>query len=376
MHLADQSRSWNETAEEATRICGELVPFASAPGQENRLGFTVRFPLGVVCAITPFNSPLNTVLHKVAPAFAAGNSVILKPSGYTPLSAALLCETMLEAGMPPEFLALVQGSGNTVGNWLLEEQAINFYAFTGSTHVGQIIQAAAGLRRTQLELGSIASTIVCADADFDKAIPKIANAGFRKAGQVCTSVQMLLVEQSALEKVKARLLDELTRMPVGDPRKKETRIGPMIDESQAIRAEGWINEARDAGAELYCGGNRKGPVLYPTLLGKVRPGMKVIDQEVFCPLISLRPFAHLDDAVAMANSTPYGLAAGLFTNSITRGLNAAKKLRFGGVHINEASSSRADAMPFGGVKASGFGWEGPKYAIKDMSEERLITVSL
>ena len=363
-------------SEEAKRITGEMVPFGATPGQENRIGFTMRFPLGVICAITPFNSPLNTVLHKVAPAFAAGNSVVLKPSAYTPLTSALLCATMLEAGVPPDCLALVQGNGGNVGNWLLEEQKIAFYAFTGSTHVGKLIQSKAGLRRTQLELGSIASTIVCADADFDKAIPKIANAGFRKAGQVCTSVQMLFVEESAVDEVTARLCREIDKMPVGDPRNPETRIGPMIDGSQAERAEGWIREACSAGAKLLYGGTRNGSILNPTLLGSVTQGMKVVDTEVFCPLISVRPFADLDEAVAGANATPYGLAAGIFTSDITRALNAAKKMRFGGVHINEASSARADAMPFGGVKDSGYGWEGPKYAIREMTEERLITISL
>jgi succinate-semialdehyde dehydrogenase/glutarate-semialdehyde dehydrogenase len=363
-------------AEEAKRITGELVPFGGTPGQENRIGFTMRFPLGVVCAITPFNSPLNTVLHKVAPSFAAGNATVLKPSAYTPLTAALLCETLLEAGMPPEFLALLPGRGNDVGNWLLEEQGIAFYAFTGSTHVGKLIQRAAGLRRTQLELGSIASTIVCADADLDKAIPKIANAGFRKAGQVCTSVQMLFVEKPVFEEVLERLRRQIERMPVGDPRKPETLVGPMIAESQAVRAANWIEEACGAGARLLAGGQRTGPTLSPTLLGNVKPGMKVVDQEVFCPLISLRPFTDLEEAVAAANATPYGLSAGIFTSSITRGLTAARKMRFGGVHVNEASSARADVMPFGGVKDSGYGWEGPKYAIREMSEERLITINL
>ncbi len=369
-------RTLEISAEESKRIVGEMVPFGSTPGQEGRIGFTMRFPIGVVCAITPFNSPLNTVLHKLAPAFAAGNAIILKPSAYTPLTAALLCETMLEAGMPPEFLALVQGPGNVVGTWLLEEQGVAFYAFTGSTEVGRTIHRSAGLRRCQLELGSIASTIVCADADFEKAIPKIANAGFRKAGQVCTSLQMLFIEKTAYEEVKKRLCMEIERMPVGDPRRVETRIGPMIGEPEAARAEQWIHEAREAGAQLIRGGERRGSILAPTLLEDVRPGMKVIDREVFAPLLSLRPFNDLDEAVTAANATPYGLAAGIFTSNITRGLNAARKMRFGGVHLNEASSARADAMPFGGVKDSGFGWEGPRYAIREMSEERLITISL
>ena len=225
-----------------------MVPFAASPGHENRIGFTMRFPLGVVCAITPFNSPLNTVLHKVAPAFAAGNAVILKPSALTPLTSGLLCRTLLEAGLPPGLLNLVQGEGETVGNALLSEQAIGFYAFTGSTRVGRLVQQAAGLRRTQLELGSIASTIVCADADMERAVPKIANAAFRKAGQVCTSVQRLFVEKSAMADVTERLTTEIERMPVGDPRDAKTRVGPMISEEQAQRAESWIVEAREQGA--------------------------------------------------------------------------------------------------------------------------------
>ncbi len=364
------------SAEEGKRLVGDMVPFDASPGHENRIGFTMRFPLGVVCAITPFNSPLNTVLHKVAPAFAAGNAVILKPSALTPLTSGLLCQTLLEAGLPPGLLNLVQGEGETVGNALLSEQAIGFYAFTGSTRVGRLVQQAAGLRRTQLELGSIASTIVCADADMERAVPKIANAAFRKAGQVCTSVQMLFVEKSAMAEVTERLTTEIERMPVGDPRDAKTRVGPMISEEQAQRAESWIVEALEQGARLVRGGERKGPLLAPTVLGNVRRGMKVIDREVFCPLVSIIPFENLDEAVAAANATPYGLSAGLFTSNVVRGLNAVKKMRFGSVHLNEASSARADVMPFGGVKDSGFGHEGPAYAVREMTEERLVTISL
>ncbi len=220
-------------AEEATRIIGETVSLAATRGQHERIAFTLRVPIGIVCAITPFNSPLNTVLHKVAPAFAAGNAVILKPSAITPLTAALLCEVLLDAGMPEGFLALLHGSGEETGRWLLEEQAIGFYTFTGSTRVGRAIHAAAGLRRTQLELGSIASTVVCADADLDKALPKIANASFRKAGQVCTSVQRLFVEDRILGEVTERLVELAATLPAGDPRQPQTRVGPMISPAAA-----------------------------------------------------------------------------------------------------------------------------------------------
>jgi len=363
------------SAEEATRIAGEMVPFGASPGQQDRIGFTLRVPVGVVCAITPFNSPLNTVLHKITPALAAGNAVLLKPSNLTPLTSALLCELFLEAGLPPALLGLLQGGGDTVGRYLLEEPAIAFYAFTGSTRVGRIVQQAAGLRRTQLELGSIASTIVCADADLDRAAAKIANAAFRKAGQVCTSVQRLYAERGVAEDVAARIVAEARRMPAGNPWKSETRIGPMITEAAAERAVAWVAEATGSQARLLTGGNRAGAVMEPTLLGGLRSGMRVLDQEIFAPVLSILPFDELSEAVAGANATPYGLSAGIFTRDINAAMRAAKALRFGAVHINEASSARGDAMPFGGVKESGFGREGPQYAIREVTEERLVTIN-
>jgi succinate-semialdehyde dehydrogenase/glutarate-semialdehyde dehydrogenase len=362
-------------AEEATRLVGEMVPFGASPGQQDRVGFTLRVPVGVVCAITPFNSPLNTVLHKVTPALAAGNAVLLKPSNLTPLTSALLCEMLLEAELPPALLVLLHGSGDTVGRYLLEEQAIAFYSFTGSTRVGKIVQQAAGLRRTQLELGSIASTIVCADADLDRAAPKIANAAFRKAGQVCTSVQRLYVQRAVLDEVTARVAAQARKLPAGNPWKVETRIGPMITEASAARAVEWVAEAAAGQARILTGGGRSGAVMEPTLLADLRPGMRVIDQEIFAPVLSILPFNELAEAVAGANDTPYGLSAGIFTRNINAAMQAAKALRFGGVHINEASSARGDAMPFGGVKESGFGREGPHYAIREVTEERLVTIN-
>jgi len=362
----------NLSAEEATRLTGDMVPFAASPGAHKRLGFTQRFPVGVVCAITPFNSPLNTVLHKVAPAYAAGNSVVLKPSAYTPLTAALLAEVLLEAGMPPAFLALLQGEGDSVGTWLLEEQDVAFYTFTGSTRVGRIIQQAAGLRRTQMELGSIASTIVCADADLERAIPRIANAGLRKAGQVCTSVQRLYVDRAIAGEVAERLVAYAATLPAGDPRDPATRVGPLITRQAAERAEQWIAEARSLGARVLCGGAREGSVVEPTVLAEVPENGRAWCQEAFAPLLALRPFDDFEAAIAGANDTPYGLSAGVFTRDIERALLAARTLRFGTVQINETSSARSDVMPFGGVKDSGFGKEGPAYAVREMTEERLV----
>lgn len=360
------------SAEEGVRLTGDMVPFAASPGAHARLGFTQRFPVGVVCAITPFNSPLNTVLHKVAPAYAGGNAVVLKPSALTPLTSALLGEVLLEAGMPPGFLAIVQGDGDTVGGWLLEEQDIAFYTFTGSTRVGRIIQQAAGLRRTQMELGSIASTIVCADADLDRAVPRIANAALRKAGQVCTSVQRLYADKSIAEELTGRLVDYAATLKAGDPRDPATRVGPLISEQAAVRAETWLREAAAAGARILCGGRRDRAVIEPAIVADAPDGGRVWRQEAFAPLLAVRPFEDFDAVLASANDTPFGLSAGIFTRDLDRALKAARTLRFGTVQINETSSARSDVMPFGGVKDSGFGKEGPSHAIREMTEERLV----
>jgi succinate-semialdehyde dehydrogenase/glutarate-semialdehyde dehydrogenase len=363
-------------AEESKRIVGEMVPIDGAPGQENRLAFTIRMPVGVVCAITPFNSPLNTVAHKVGPALAAGNSVVLKPATQTPLTAAILCEVLMEAGVPPGFLNLVQGEGPEVGEWLLQEQQVAFYTFTGSTRVGAIIQRAIGLRRSQLELGSISATIVCEDADLSRAVPRCVNASFRKAGQVCTSVQRLYVQRSILDGFVASLVAATSKARIGDPMDPATLVGPMISEREAERAASWVREAVEQGARLMCGGRREGALFFPTILVDVTASMRVMCNEIFAPVISILPYDSLDAVFAEINSTPYGLAAGIFTTNVNTAMQAARQLRVGTIHVNETSSSRVDVMPYGGVKESGFGREGPKYAIQEMTEERLITWSL
>jgi succinate-semialdehyde dehydrogenase/glutarate-semialdehyde dehydrogenase len=364
------------SAEEAKRITGELIPIQGAPEQlETRLAFTIRMPVGVVCAITPFNSPLNTVAHKVAPAIAAGNTIVLKPSNYTPLSAAHLCRALMDAGLPPGFLNLINGGGEDVGTWLLENQSVDYYTFTGSTRVGQIIQRYAGLRRTQLELGNISATIICDDAALDVAAQKCVNASFRKAGQVCTSVQRILVHESVIDRFSAMLAERASKLKIGDPRDPDTFVGPMIDEKEAVRAQQWIDEAVAGGAQQVLGSRPQGALLGPVILRRVTSSMKVVCEEIFAPVISLIPFKSVDEAIAMANGTPFGLAAGLFTNDITRALQVIRRLRMGNIHINDTSSSRVDLMPYGGVKASGFGHEGPRYAIRDMTEERLVTLN-
>lgn len=364
------------SAEEAKRLTGEMVPFDGAPGQTDRLGFTVRVPIGPVCAITPFNSPLNTVCHKVGPALAAGNPLVLKPALATPHTAVLLTELLLDAGLPPRLLALVHGGGRTVGQQLLEHPAFSFYTFTGSSEVGRIITETIGLRRSQLELGSISSTIVCEDARLDTAVARSVPAAFRKAGQVCTSVQRLYVHEDVRAAFTEAYLADLASRQVGDPTDPETLVGPMIDQGEAERVEAWVASAREAGATVLTGGQRDGAVLSPTVLEGVDDQMPVVCREVFGPVVSIIGYRDLDDAITRINDTPYGLAAGIFTQDIDRGFHAARRLRFGSVHINQTSSSRVDLMPYGGVKESGTGQEGPHYAMKELTEERLVTITL
>lgn len=353
------------SAEEATRSTGEVVPFDGAVA--GRMGFTIRVPVGIVVAITPFNAPLNTPCHKVGPALAAGNAVILKPSEKTPGPANHLAQALLDAGFPGNAIQVLHG-GADVAEALLEDPRPSFYAFTGSTKVGAAIHAAAGLRRTQMELGSIASTIVLGDADLDIAAKKCAGASFRKAGQVCTSIQTLYVAKDAHDGFLERYISEVNGLTAGDPFDPATDVGPMISEAAAERVEAMIR-----GADILLGGTRERSVLAPTVI--TNPTEAFLSQEAFGPVAAVIPVKDLDEAITRVNATPYGLATGLFTRDITAAFDAAKRLHVGGVHINETSSSRIDLMPYGGVKASGFGQEGPRYAIREMTEERLITMS-
>jgi succinate-semialdehyde dehydrogenase/glutarate-semialdehyde dehydrogenase len=363
------------SAEEGRRLVGEMVPIQGAQGQSHRMAFTLRTPRGVVGGISAFNSPLNMAAHKIAPALASGNAVVFKPPAATPLSATRLFELMLEAGVPPGLINLIQGEGE-VGRRLVEHPGVDFLTFTGSTPVGRSIRDARGLRPVALELGSIAATIVCADADLDRAITRCAQSGFRRQGQACTSTQRLFVERGVLDDFLPRFLKAVAGLIVGDPRRPETDVGPMISVREAERAEAWVREAVSQGAELLAGGTRDGAVLTPTVLTNVQPDMRVMCEEVFAPVLSIIPFDDLDEAIAQVNATEFGLAAGVFTRDMQRALHAAKTLHVGVVHLNDASSSRVDLIPFGGVKDSGVGVEGPRYAMREMTEERLVTITL
>ena len=360
------------SAEEARRLCGEVLPVAGAPGQGRRVAFTLRVPLGVVLAVTPFNAPLNTVIHKIAPALAAGNTVVLKPASHTPRTACLLAALFAEAGLPKAYLQVFYGSGDAVSA-AMSDPRVRYIAFTGSTEVGRLIQAQAGLRRTQMELGSIAFTVVEPDADLDTALPKIVEAGYRKAGQVCTSVQILLVHEDVKAEVERRMAALVAGLRYGDPRAEGCMTGPLITLRDAERVEAWISEAVERGARLLAGGTRDGAVVAPTLLADVSAEMKVGCREVFGPVVCIEAYRDFEAAIARVNATPYGLATGLFTKRLDLAFAAARRLQVGGVHVNETSSSRVDLMPYGGSKDSGFGREGPYYAMREMTEERVVS---
>lgn len=374
--VARAAETFRLSAEEARRLVGEVVPIQGAQGQSHRMAFTLRVPRGVVGGVSAFNSPLNMVAHKVAPALGAGNAVVFKPPLVTPLSATRLFELMLEAGVPAELIALVHGDGGTVGQHLVEHPGVDFFTFTGSTPVGKRIRDARGMRPVALELGSIAATIVCADADLKRAAMRCAQSGFRRQGQACTSTQRLFVQREVLETFQALFLAEVAALSVGDPTDPKTDVGPMISEKDAVRAEAWTREAVDQGARILAGGARQGAVLQPTVLTDVRPAMRVMCEEIFAPVLSIIPFDTLEEAIDQVNATEFGLAAGLFTQDIQKALQSAARLHVGVVHLNDASSSRVDLIPFAGVKDSGVGVEGPKYAMREMTEERLVTVTL
>lgn len=370
------AETFRVSAEEGRRLAGEIVPIQGASGQAGRMAYTLRVPRGVVGGISSFNSPLNMVAHKVAPALASGNAVVFKPPVATPLSATRLFELLLEAGIPGGLINLIHGGGAEVGAPLAAHPGVDFFTFTGSTPVGKAISASRGMRATALELGSIAATIVCADGDLERAAVRCAQSGFRRQGQACTSTQRLFVERSVTDRFLTMLLEQVQALKVGDPRDHATDVGPMISEAEAVRAETWVREATDRGARILTGGERRGAILTPTVLTDADPASKVLCEEIFAPVLTVLPFDTLDEAIQRVNATPFGLAAGLFTCDLSRALKAAERLHVGVVHLNEASSSRVDLMPFGGVKDSGVGVEGPRYAMREMTEERLVTITL
>jgi succinate-semialdehyde dehydrogenase/glutarate-semialdehyde dehydrogenase len=364
------------SAQEAERLVGELVPVAGVRGHEDSLCLTQRVPVGVVAAISPFNAPLSTVAHKVAPALAAGNAVVLKPAELTPLSSLHLGNALLEAGLPKGRLGLLVGPGRTVGEQVVRHPAVRYITFTGSTEVGRHIRAVSGLARTQLELGSNSPTIVWRDADLERALPLVVRAGYRKAGQVCTSVQRLIVHAELAEEVTGRLGTLVAALNFGDPRATGTSVGPVISAVSAERAMGLVQDALSCGARVVTGARRDGAVITPTLLDGLSPGARLAQEEAFAPIVAITKVDSLDEAVQVANSTAYGLQGGVFCQDLDVAFTFARRLDMGGVIINDTSSYHPDPMPYGGVKDSGHGIEGPRYAVHDMTDSRTVVLRL
>jgi acyl-CoA reductase-like NAD-dependent aldehyde dehydrogenase len=333
-------------------------------------------PIGIVGAISPFNFPLNLVAHKIAPALAAGCAVVLKPAAQTPLSALLLAELELEAGLPPGWLNVLCGPAGEIGDVLVEDDRVKLITFTGSVPIGWGIRERAARKRVNLELGNATPVIVAADADLDDVAARLAANAFSFAGQSCISVQRIYVERPAYEAFLERFLPRVEALEVGDPALETTDVGPLISASERDRILGWIEEARATGADVLTGGTLEGPLLRPTVIADAPTDAKVACEEVFGPVCVVAPYGTLDEAIALANGTRFGLQAGIFTSDVKAALRAARELDFGGVTVNEAPTFRADQMPYGGVKDSGNTREGPAYAIREMTEERAVVFQL
>jgi acyl-CoA reductase-like NAD-dependent aldehyde dehydrogenase len=364
------------SAVEARSLGGEVVPMDSSEAGAGKLGIVVREPIGVVGAISPFNFPLNLVAHKVAPAIAAGCPVVLKPASATPLSALLLARTLAEAGLPPGWLSVVTGGGGSVGNALVDHPDVPLISFTGSPPVGWGIRQRQPRKEVELELGNSTPVIVCADADLETAAAKVAGSGFTHAGQSCISVQRVYVEEGAMDVFRELLLAAVGDLVVGDPMDDATDVGPVIDGDSRERIAEWIDEARRGGAEVLTGGEARDGLLPPTVLEGIDPRMRVSCEEVFGPVVGLAAFRSIDEALRLADSSPYGLQAGIFTARADAAVGWARRLRFGAVVINETPTFRADQMPYGGVKDSGNTREGPRYAVRSMTEQKLVLLQL
>lgn len=363
-------------AEEAKQIHGETIPMDASPSAENRLGFFIRTPIGVIGAISPFNFPLNLVAHKVAPAIAAGNSIVLKPATATPLTALRMAELLMAAGLPDGVLNIVMGGGSTVGDWLVTDPRLAMITFTGSPPVGKYIMSRGGLKKYTMELGNSSAVIICEDADLEQAIPRCVAASFANSGQICISVQRIYVHQSIAEEFINGFVAATKKQVVGDPLDKNCDVGPMIDIREAERTEQWINEAVVGGAEILTGGKRQGAMFEPTVLTNVTPQMKVVADEIFAPVVSIIPYDDFDDVLRQVDDSKYGLQAGIYTQQINRAFQAIKKINVGGIMINDAPIFRVDHMPYGGNKESGIGREGLKYAIEEMTNIRMVCFNL
>jgi acyl-CoA reductase-like NAD-dependent aldehyde dehydrogenase len=376
VEVARATSTFTMAAVEARKLAGDVVPMDASPAGAGKLAVTLRVPVGVVGAISPFNFPFNLVAHKVAPALAAGCAVVLKPASQTPLSALLLAELETEAGLPAGWLNVVCGSASEIGDVLVGDERVALITFTGSSGVGWKLRERAPRKRVNLELGNATPVIVAADADLDDVATRLAANAFSFAGQSCISVQRIYVERDAYDAFLERFLPKVDALVVGDPADDATDVGPLIAPTERDRVLEWIEDATARGARVLTGGTLDGELLRPTVVAEAPPDAKVACEEVFGPLCTVSPYDSLDEAIALANGTRYGLQAGVFTRDVKAALRAARQLEFGGVTINEAPTFRADQMPYGGVKDSGNTREGPAYAVREMTEERLVVLQL
>lgn len=364
------------SAEEAKRIHGETVPLDGDPGGAKKLGFTLRVPCGVVAAISPFNFPLNLVCHKVGPALAAGNSVVIKPATDTPLSALRLTEILLEAGLPPEGIQCLAGSGGEIGDVLVSDRRVRKITFTGSREIGERICRTAGLKKVTMELGSNSPLIIMPDADLDRVTAAVVATGYGNAGQTCISTQRVLTSSKVYSDFLSALGPKVQALTTGNQLDEKTKVGPMVREGDAIRVEEWVREAVGGGARVIVGGARQGAIYAPTVVADVKPEMRISCDELFGPAVAVTPFDSIDEAIALANDTVYGLSAGIFTENLEWAMRFAREVESGNLHINWGPQWRADLMPYGGLKDSGFGKEGPRYAVEEMTELKMVVFHL
>lgn len=362
------------SAEEAKRIEGEVMNLDLTPAAAGRLGLTRRFPVGPIAAITPYNFPLNLGLHKIGPALAAGCSVIWKPSLLAPGAAILFADLLEGSGLPAGAVNVVT-PGDLDSAPLVQDPRLRMLSFTGSARVGWVLRSRAGAKRVTLELGGNAAVLIAADADLDHAARRCAAGGYEYAGQVCISVQRILIEQPVYQAFLDRFLPLVREIRVGDPLDERTQMGPMVSEKAASRVEQWISQAIEGGARLLTGGKREGLFFEPAVLEGVKPEMKLSCEEAFGPVVTVEPFDSWEEALSRVNASAYGLQAGLFVESMPRILQAWDTLEVGGIIVNDVPTFRMDSMPYGGVKQSGLGREGIRYAIEEMTEIRLLALS-
>jgi acyl-CoA reductase-like NAD-dependent aldehyde dehydrogenase len=374
LELERASFTYRLSADAARSLTGGGVPIDASPAGEGKIGMLMRLPIGVVAAITPFNFPANLVAHKLAPALAAGCAVVLKPAPQTPLSAIALAELESEAGLPPGWLNVLCGPEAEIGDVLLEDPRVAMITFTGSAAVGWMLRERAPRKHVALELGNATPVIVQADADLDLAAERIARTAFAFSGQACTSVQRIYVQREAEQPFLERFLPRVAALTVGDPHDESTDVGPVIDSAAQDRITSWIDEAMSEGARVLHGGEVVDGLLAPTVLGGARNEMRVCREEVFGPLVSVVTYETLEEAITLSNATVFGLQAGIFTRDLGSAFTAAARLEFGGVIVNDSPSWRVDQMPYGGVKASGVGKEGPAAAAREMTLERLVVI--